>query len=77
MYEEKKTDPSGNVYEVEEVREGGKKEGVIRRERGIEREAGRERERERERERLKLLSMTCIFRRKRTCIARSTTTVRQ
>ena len=34
MYEEKKTDPSGNVYEVEEVKEGERK-----------REGGRERER--------------------------------
>lgn len=69
MYEEKKTDPSGNVYEVEKVREGAKKER--KKERGSDQEGGREREIE------VTLINEYIFRRKRTCIVRSTTTVRQ
>ena len=68
MYEEEKTDPSGNVYEVEKV-------GEVKKERG--REGEKERGREGEREIEVTFINKCIFRRKRTCIVRSTTTVRQ
>ena len=71
MYEEKKTDPSGNVYEVEKVRGGGGEERE--KERGSDKEGGKEREREIE---ISFINK-CIFRRKRTCIIKSTTTVRQ